>query len=219
MAAVTSISEHPRRPGRYVVAVDGVDVAVVGAQLLAEQKLRRGASLTEAQLAALRDGHAEASAYDRALNLLAFRARSAGELRRRLLQKGESAPVIERVIERLVSEGHLNDAAFARELARAKVLGKGHSRRRLQQDLYRRGVSRETADAAIDDALADESVDERAVAERAARKRLVALGSLDAATQRRRLYSFLARRGYEPDAIREVMTTVMGEAADDQSSV
>lgn len=150
------------------------------------------------------------STYDRALDLLEVRARSVTELRRALLRKGEPEPDVDAAIERLRGAGLLDDANFARHFARSKALGAGHSRRRIQQELSKRGVAREVSDTAIADVFEDEAVDEDVSIERVARKKLRMLSKVDEATRRRRLYGFLARRGYESDDIQRVMRTLIG---------
>lgn len=150
------------------------------------------------------------STYDRALDLLEVRARSVTELRRALLRKGEPEPDVDAAIERLRSAGLLDDANFARQFARSKALGAGHSRRRIQQELGKRGVARDVSDAAIEDVFEDEAVDEDASIERVARKKLRMLSKADEPTRRRRLYGFLARRGYDSDDIQRVMRTLIG---------
>jgi len=218
MSIVTQITEHPRKPGRYVIDVDGHELAIVNAETLAETKTRVGVVVDDPLAARLRDAAEDVTMYDRALNLLAFRARSARELQRRLTMKGESRERAERVIARLRDAGLIDDADFARQLARSKV-SSGASRRRVQQELFKKGVPRDVADDAVAEVLEDEQVDEVAVAERVARKRLPSLASADAATQRRRLYAFLARRGHDSATIRTVMDRVLSDdpdvAADD----
>ncbi|MDQ6830250.1 MAG: recombination regulator RecX [Gemmatimonadota bacterium] len=143
--------------------------------------------------------------YDRALNMLAFRARSEREVRRQLARKGEPAEHIEAAVERLLRVGLLNDFEFARQFARAKLAGPGLSKRRVQTELARKGVAREVVDAAIAEVFTDESVDQEAMIARVAEKKLRSLAKLDPEIRRRRLYAFLARRGYGPDEIRKVM--------------
>jgi len=213
MQTITNVTEHPRKPGRYVIDVDGKQFAVVGADTLSETKTRVGVVVDDALAAKLNDASEDAAMYDRALNLLAFRARSARELQRRLTMKGESRERAERVIAKLREVGLINDADFARQVARSKV-STGSSKRRLQQELFKRGVARDVADQAVDEVLEDEAIDQVAVAERVARKRLPSLASADAATQRRRLYAFLARRGHDSETIRTVMDRVLSGSAD-----
>jgi regulatory protein len=150
------------------------------------------------------------STYDRALDMLEARARAVTELRRLLIRKGEPPEDVDLAIERLRANGLLDDTNFARQLTRSKALGAGLSRRRIQQELSKRGVARDVSDEAITEVFDEEGVDESAAIERVARKKLRLLGNVDAATRKRRLYGFLARRGYGPDAIGDVVARLIG---------
>jgi regulatory protein len=149
------------------------------------------------------------STYDRALDMLEARARASAELRRLLIGKGEPEADVDAAIERLRNAGLLDDANFARQFTRSKALGPGLSRRRLQQELTKRGVSRELSSSAIESVFVEEGVDEAATIERVARKKLRTLSSLDHTVQHRRLYAFLARRGYGSDDIARVIRLVL----------
>jgi regulatory protein len=149
--------------------------------------------------------------YSRSLDMLARAPRSARDLRRRLLLKGEAEADVDATIERLTAAGLLDDAAYARAFVRSKVSSQGFSRRRLQLALAKKGVARDIAEAAIVEVLHDDEVDESANIERVARKKLRALKGLDEDTQQRRLIAYLARRGYDVDEVRAVMRTVRNE--------
>jgi regulatory protein len=154
------------------------------------------------------------STYERALDMLEARARGVTELRRLLIKKGEPEPEVDAAIERLKASGVLDDANFARQLTRSKAIGAGQSRRRIGQELARRGVAREVSNEAIEEVFEEEGVDEGASIERVARKKLRMLTKVDDATRRRRLYAFLARRGYDHDDISRVLQVLM---SDDES--
>ena len=148
------------------------------------------------------------STYDRALDLLAFRARSVEELRRKLVQKGEDAGEIARVIDRLRDQNLLDDADFARQFARTRFLAASASRFRIVQELGRKGVARAIAEQAVGDVQEADGVDPAVAIQRVAEKKWRLLAKLDAFTRRRRLYAFLARRGFNPDEIKSVMNTL-----------
>ena len=152
--------------------------------------------------------------YDRAMMMLAARGRASGELKRLLVRKGEDARVVSSVIERLFAAGFLDDDAFARQFARSKSTS-GTSRRRIEQDLGRKGIDRELASAAVAQTFEEEQVDESIAIDRAAEKKLRTLTKVDDLTRRRRLYSYLARRGFDPDAISGVMSRLTAGRADD----
>lgn len=149
------------------------------------------------------------STYDRALDMLESRARAVDELRRLLIKKGEPLAEVDDAIVRLQRAGVLDDANFARQLTRSKAMGAGLSRRRIAQELTRRGVTRDISTEAIDEVFAEEGIDENASIERVARKKLRTLTRLDAATQRRRMFGFLARRGYDSDDIQRVLRLLL----------
>jgi regulatory protein len=159
-----------------------------------------------------RPGKPSRSTYNRALDMLEARSRGVDELRRLLLRKGEPADEVDAAIERLKTAGLLDDANFARQFARSKALGAGLSKRRLQQELSKRGVNRTTSAEAIEAVFTDEGVTDEASIERVARKKLRTLGKLDAQTKQRRLYSFLARRGYESDDIARTLRELLVES-------
>ena len=69
-------------------------------------------------------------------------------------------------------------------------------------------MSSELSKLAIEQVVVDEEIDTRAVIERVARKKLASMGDLEPTVLRRRLFAFLARRGYEMDEIRDVVAAV-----------
>jgi Uncharacterized protein conserved in bacteria len=145
------------------------------------------------------------SAYNYALNLLAARPYTVRTLHRKLQQKEYPAADADDAIRRLVENGLLDDAKFAEQYARSKLLGSGTSKRRLQQDLFRKGIKADVATQAIDSVIEQEEVDASVMIERIARKKLALLGDLEPLVLRRRLFAFLARRGYDVDEIKGVV--------------
>lgn len=213
---LTDIIESARHAGRYVVHTDGVPLATVSADIIERLGLRVGATLTESQADGVRQESVVLAAYDRAVGMLAVQARSSRDLKRVLVRKGEDALAVDAAIERLLALGLLDDAAYARQLARSKMVGQGASRRRVQQEMFKHGIGREQADEAIEATVADESLDEEAIVERVARKKVQSLSGLDPVTRNRRLWSFLARRGYAVDDIRRVVARVVAETNTDE---
>ena len=213
MSVISGIVARHRQPGRFDLLVDGEPYAILSVEGISALGLSVGKSIIglEERIA---HAAAELHVYDRALNVIAARARSAAELRRALVRKGEAAELVDRAIARLREQGFLDDAAFAQSFTRFKVLGAGQSRRRVQAELGRKGVARDVTDAAIDTVFAEEGVDQRAIVEQAARKKLRSLAKLEPLVRRRRLYGFLARRGYDGDDIHRAMDAVGEELSE-----
>jgi regulatory protein len=205
MPLITAVVPSPRRAGRFEILVDGKGVATLSLEAIERLRLHVGAPYSEALAARVEEEARALRVFDRALDLLALRARSTRELHRHLVRKGEEAAHVDAAVARLTALGLLDDAAYARQYARAKVTGPGFSRRRLQAELARRGVAREIADEAITDVLGDDEIDTAEILERVAEKKFRTLMKLDPETRRRRLYAFLARRGYDSDEIIRVL--------------
>jgi len=146
------------------------------------------------------------TAYNYALTLLAARPYSSSALRRKLGQKEYGAADADDAIRRLLDNGLLNDARFAEQFARSKMLSTGASKRRVTQDLYRKGIKGDLATQAIANVVEQDEIDPAAVIERVAKKKLAQLGDLEPVILRRRLFGFLARRGYDLDEIKRVVS-------------
>ena len=216
MSRITALTEHPRRRGRYRLELDGESKTVVDAELVLELRLKIGLEVDAVLAAQIDHGAARLAAFDKGMAALAIRARSERELARWLAQKGHAVEHVTPAIERLSALGFLNDAEFARSFARSRAVGRGMPGRRIQAELARRGVSPALAVAAIADVMEDEGVDESALVEAAAVKKLRSLAQFEPEVRRRRLYGFLARKGFAADRIHEILRrlTRNGRAAD-----
>ncbi len=137
------------------------------------------------------------SAYEYALNLLSARAYTTRNLRRKLVQKEFGNEEVGVAMERLVAAGLLDDAKYAEEFARQKLTVGRSSVRRVQQDLARRGIGATQIRSAIDSVMDEEAVDTSHSIDAAARKKLASMGGIELDKKRRRLFGFLARRGFE----------------------
>lgn len=210
-ARVSAITASARHPGRFEVLVDGESIATLSLDAIERLALHVGTPWTESLAARAATEVGAQHTFDRAANMLAARPRATRDLERLLVRKGEPAEHVAAAVTRLTAMGALDDARFARQYIRSRIAGAGLSRRRLQSDLWRCGVARDVIDAALAEVLVEDEVDEDAQIAQVAAKKLRTLRSLDAATARRRLYAFLARRGYDASAIRRVIDTLPGE--------
>jgi regulatory protein len=143
--------------------------------------------------------------YEYGLDLLSARAYTVRNLRRKMEGKGFDARDIEAAVGRLVSSGLLDDRKFAFEFARQKIVVGGAATRRVRQALILKGIASQVVDDAIAELISEEEVDHEEAIEKIAVKKLRSMTDLDAVTQRRRLFGFLARKGYEVDDVKRVV--------------
>lgn len=138
------------------------------------------------------------SCHERALGLLAVRARSRRELERRLLQAGFEAAEVTDVLERLEHVGLIDDDAFAAQVVEHAFGVKRSGRRAVASTLAAAGVPRDV----IETALSRGGEDEEERAHALAASRAPRLRSLEPAKAFSRLTSLLVRRGYGPEMAR-----------------
>ena len=153
--------------------------------------------------------------YPMALNdavaFLAQRARASGEIRQKLRRKLYMEDTIEMVLYKLEKERFVDDEAFARDWAASRARSQ-LGRSRIMQELRMKGISQETAEAALDEVDEDES-DEAAAA--LARKLLKRYSSeADERKAMQKLLAAMARRGYGYEASKRAVETALEQMDD-----
>lgn len=144
---------------------------------------------------------------NRAVQLLAAKPRSIGELRERLLEKNwTNDEIVSSVLEKLKEYGYLDDVKYATELALSKLRQKPQGKRRLQQAMSQKKLDRETLDAALDTAFAKLPEDE--LIDRAIEKRLRLKGKPVTREETKKFYDHLLRQGFSFDLIRNKMCEI-----------
>jgi regulatory protein len=171
--------------GRYAFSLTAIEAA----------KLRRGQFLSDQEIEDRLERDSFQKAYARALQFLSYRPRSEAEMRR-YLQGKKVPPAIEtEVVERLTSTGLLDNQAFASYWVENRESFNPRGRHALRYELRQKGLSEETI------ALALEDIDEEDSAYRALINRARRIPPLDHGSFRKKLGSFLRRRGFSYEAI------------------
>lgn len=148
------------------------------------------------------------AAYERALGMLARRARTAREIAAELEARGATAEVVEGVLGRLVSQRHVDDAELAGDAAGALLAGRGVAPAAAVERLVARGVHASTAREAVESAR--EGADERELCRRALERRLRGAGAPSDGKAAARHARALLRLGYEPEVVASVIEQTLG---------
>lgn len=195
----------PLGKGRYEVYVNGEIAFVLYKGDLARYDLHAGDELEEDT----RRQILEETLYKRAVNRVLFLLQSKDytyhELEDKLRQGRYPSSVVDGALEEVQSYGYINDANYAQRYVECylerKSLGK------IKQELIRRGIDRDTVDAAIEEGRraqgeAEENIEQMQI------RRLLEKRHFDAETADRkekdRQYAFLMRRGYSASDIMAV---------------
>lgn len=201
---ITEIREQVRDPERVSIFVDGTFRLGIPRILAAERSLHVGQVLTEDDLIELEALDEVSRATNQAIRLLSFRPRSRRELEDRLTRKGYEAPAVEQAISRLAEYGYIDDAEFAQYWIENRAQHRPRGKRMLASELRSKGVPQDVVDQALDDSELDEFGDALRLAEHRSRQ----LADLEPQVRRRRLISFLQRRGFNWGVVRDVLKEI-----------
>ncbi|EDM99691.1 regulatory protein RecX [Pseudoflavonifractor capillosus ATCC 29799] len=212
---ITKLLPSQRIQGRWLCHLEDGTILRVTENEVACFGLYSGMELTEELREQLAEAVRRGEVKEKALRLLSGRPMSRKELVDKLTARPrdkEKEPIPEELAEeaadRLEELGYLNDAEYARTVAR-HYAAKGYGERKLRDELWKRGVPREYWDQALEevqdptDAM-DAFIRRKLMGRTADRE---TLGKLSAA---------LARRGYRWEDIRAALSRY-GETFEDES--
>jgi regulatory protein len=203
-ARVAAVRAVPRSAACRVQLDDGRELLLPAEAALS---LHAGESVSPHRLHELEGVARRWEMRERALRLLAVRARSREELRRRLLRHHYPDPEVAACLAELDERGYLDDRAFAEAFVRDRMRLRPRSRRRLLAELRERGVESETAQAAVEAESPPEAELELA---REVAARWSPRPGEDRHSARRRLSGRLARRGFSGRLVRQVVAERLG---------
>jgi regulatory protein len=147
------------------------------------------------------------------LRQLTAAPRSRSQLEQVLRRKGCPDAVAAAVLDRMTEVGLVDDTAYAGMLVRSQQAGRGLARRALAQELRRRGVDDEAAQAALDEV---DPHDEEERARELVAKKMRSMSGLEPLVQTRRLAGMLARKGYPSELSMRVVREAVREAPEHQ---
>lgn len=187
-----------RRRGLYLIQRDSGEDTPVDRRTWDESPYRVGSELTEEQWQALLHLSQYNRARERALYLLGLRDYACKELEQKLYTEAEPATAAA-VVERLREVGLLDDERYARRLAKSLTEQKQYPRRRVEQELRRRGIDPLT----VQEALCSLDGEDFQLALALIEKKYY--NKVNTAEGRQKVTAALARRGFSYTAIRRAL--------------
>lgn len=210
MGKITKLTSQQKNDQRVNVFVDGVYKFSLDLFQIAEQGIQVGKEYSEEELVALEEESTFGKLYARALEYTMIRPHSAKEIRGYLWKKtrdmkfrskktgewktraGVSQEIADRVYERLVQKGYIDDEKFTRYWVENRNQRKGTSFRRLEAELYAKGVSAEIIHQTIQNSTRDEKSElQKIIAKKASKYE-----------DEQKLIAYLARQGFSYEDIR-----------------
>ena len=204
---ITKIEAQKRRPERKSIFVDGKFLAGVSDETLLRTGLRTGDAIDPTTIQSLQQTEGLLSAKNAALRFLSVRPRTVREIRDKLRQKEFTDSETSNTIEELKRTGLLDDDAFARMYIRNAMQVRPIGKVLLKRKMLLLGVDLRTIEAALADTLPeyDQSQVARASAEKFLTRGSQTRRKPDAVKDRKRVGSYLARRGFTWDVIEPIL--------------
>lgn len=134
--------------------------------------------------------------------LLKFRLRSEKELLSRLKKKGFPEQVVKQTLGFLKEKGFIDDNLFAKSWIESR-LKRPLGLRRIREELKLKGLAKEIIDSKISQAKKDYS--EEDWVRRIAEDKFDKLKGVEPFNAKRRVYTFLLRRGFSPEIVIDVV--------------
>jgi regulatory protein len=211
---ITSISVQQRDKNRVNVSVDGKYRFSLDFSQLTELGVRVGNDYSETELADLENESQFGKLYMRALEYSLMRPHSQYELSQYLyrktrdtltktgsIRKGVSKALTERVYDRIIEKGYVNDESFARYWVDNRQLRKGISRRKLQAELASKGVDRSIVESLLlQTERSDEDEIQKIIEKKASRY-----------DDEQKLIAYLARQGFSYDDIKQAIANTKSD--------
>jgi regulatory protein len=206
---ITGISAQQKDKNRVNVMVDGKYRFSLDIFQYADLGIKIGQEYSDEELTLLETESQFGKVYARALEYCLMRPHSSREVRDYLyrktrdtrtktggVKKGVAPEITDRVYDRLVEKGYVDDEKFARYWVDNRNLTKGMSQRKLQAELRSKGVE----SSIIDRYLAESSrSDEDEISKIIAKKR-------NRYPDDQKLMQYLARQGFSYDDIKDALT-------------
>lgn len=136
------------------ISIDGEYRLTVDEMYFTSLYLKDGQEITDEEYNELESTVNTRRAYNCAVSLLSRRDHSEKELMRKLKEKGY-AEGAEEAISKLKNSGYVDDERFCRLYATELIRLKGFGRRRVEQELYLKGVSREIISLVLEEIAFD----------------------------------------------------------------
>jgi regulatory protein len=207
---ITGITAQQKDKNRVNVMVDGKYRFSLDIFQYADLGIKIGKEYTDEELTLLETESQFGKVYARALEYCLMRPHSSREVRDYLyrktrdtrtktgeVKKGVAPEITERVFDRLVEKGYIDDDKFTRYWVENRSLTKGASRRKLQAELRTKGVE----SSIIERYLTESSrTDEDELAKIIAKKR-------NRYPDDQKLMQYLARQGFSYDDIKRSLAS------------
>ena len=200
---ITDIQIQKKHPKRRSIFLDGEFFCGVSEEVAAKFHLKSGMQIDENKLKEMLHEEELSKAKNYVYGILARRMYTSKEIRNKLLEREYTDEIIQEVIATMERYGYVNDQFYAAEWIQSRMNAKPKGKIALRQELYLKGVDKSIIEEAISEAFDDSKENDMALD--LAKRKIKSYSSSDPAVVKRKLQSFLLRRGFRYETVREVI--------------
>jgi regulatory protein len=200
---ITDIKLQEKRKDRFSIFLEHEFAFGIHQDVLLKSGIARGDSLSQEKVDAILKMELVRNAREKALRLLAHRARSKKELRDRLTQAGYEGQVVDDTIADMERLRLVNDSEFSVMYSRNRMITKPVGEFLLRRELQQKGILEADINKGVEEAYREKS-EYQAAKELAIRNKKKQV-KLDEDKAKKRVTDFLMRRGFHWDLVKGIL--------------
>jgi len=204
MPRITKIEPQKKNPKRRSVFLDERFAFGLDEEVVYKYGLKVGQELEQKKIDQIIEAETKKEAKEIALRFLSYRMRSEKEVRDKLKKKEFAEDLIIEVIKDLKRVNLVDDYEFASAFIRDRISNNPRGKILLKQELWKKGIKKEIIEKSLREYFKDENL-ELILAKELLQKRKKRYENLDENVAKRRLMSFLLRRGFSYDIVKQVL--------------
>ena len=201
---ITQIETQKRNPKRRSVFIDGKFAFGLDEEVLYKSGLKKGESLTGQQIKRITKEERKKEAKDVALRFLSFRRRTEKQVQEKLQKKGFDEKTIKAAIDKLKEFDLINDLEFATAWVKDRLAFKPRGRKLLKQELWKKGIRKDIIEQVTEELCQDEDKSALELLEKIKKR----YKDLEPKVAKRRMFSFLLRRGFSYEATQKALSQI-----------
>lgn len=206
MKKITKIEYQKKNKNRVNIYLDESFSFGIDLNIMIKYSLTKNMELSDEFIEDILKSEEEINVYNYGLTVLSRSLKSEKQLKAKMLDKGYDNELIERVIEKLKSQRYIDDVYYCEALVNTRINGSKYGKRRIVQELYEKGIDRETTDNKLNE-ISDEEEFERAY--ELAMKKMKSIKDEDTLKKSSKLSNFLIYRGFDYETVKKVVERIL----------
>ena len=203
---ITDIRLEDKKTSNCTIYMDGAPFATVEAGFTTKLGLRIGLEIDDNVIRELIAAEEVVRARDCALRLLLNQKYTKSQMIEALGKREFSGHAAAEALENLEQLGYIKDERYAKNWVKNRLRTRPTSKRAMERELSGKGIDKATALRVLAEIY---DADETWLALQLAAKQATRYKSLDPTVAKRRLYAFMARRGFDHETIGHVMRRIL----------